>query len=94
MHFGNGTSLFGYKNTQRGTLRAFKSLKGVCRGVFENFLKCYIYCMSGQSLHRQSTDCPGPRGAGTGPAGPAGPAAAGPMFTPSLRHDDVTLALT
>ena len=26
--------------------------------------------------------------------GPAGPAAAGPMFTPSLRHDDVTLALT
>ena len=30
------------------------------------------------------------RGAGTGPAGPA---AAGPMFTPSLRHDDVTLAL-
>ena len=30
-------------------------------------------------------------GAGTGPAGPA---AAGPMFTPSLRHDDVTLALT
>ena len=27
------------------------------------------------------------RGAGTGPA------AAGTMFTPSLRHDDVTLAL-
>ena len=31
------------------------------------------------------------RGAGTGPAGPA---VAGPMFTPSLRHDDVLLALT
>ena len=30
------------------------------------------------------------RGAGTGPEGPA---AAGPMFMPSLRHDDVTLAL-
>ena len=30
------------------------------------------------------------RGAGTGPADPA---AAGPMFTPSLHHDDVTLAL-
>ena len=29
-------------------------------------------------------------GAGTGPAGPA---AARPMFTPSLRHDNVTLAL-
>ena len=27
-------------------------------------------------------------GAGTGPAGPA---AAGPMFTRSLRHDDITL---
>ena len=31
------------------------------------------------------------RGAGTGPAGPA---VAGPMSTPSLRHDDVLLALT
>ena len=29
-------------------------------------------------------------GAGTGPAGPA---AAGPMFAPSLRHGDVTLAI-
>ena len=30
------------------------------------------------------------RGAGTRPAGPA---TARPMFTPSLRHDDVTLAI-
>ena len=35
---------------------------------------------------------PNPHLRGTGTS-PAGPAAAGPMFTPSLRHDDVTLAL-
>ena len=45
-------------------------------------LKNHVLCPS----HRDSL-----RGAGTGPAGPA---VAGPMFTPSLRHDDVPLALT
>ena len=34
-------------------LGAHRSLKVVCRRGFKNFLKC---CMSGPSLHRESTD--------------------------------------
>ena len=46
-----------YKNTQRRRLGAHRSLKAICRRDFQNFLECYIYiCMSGPSLHRQSTD--------------------------------------
>ena len=49
--------LSGYKNTQRGRLGAHRIFKVICRRVIRNFLKCYMYCMSGPSLHRQSTDC-------------------------------------
>ena len=55
-HFGNFTSLTGCRNTQRRRLGAYRSLKVICRRVIRNFLKCYIYCMSGPSLHRESTD--------------------------------------
>ena len=50
-------SLSGCKNTQRRRLGAHRSLKVICRRDFRNFLKCYMYCMFGPSLHRQSTDC-------------------------------------
>ena len=55
-HFGNFTSLTGCRNTQRRRLGAYRSLKVICRRVIRNFLKCYMYCMSGPSLHRESTD--------------------------------------
>ena len=48
--------LSGYKITQRGRLGAHRSLNVICRRVIRNFLKCYMYCMSGPSLHRESTD--------------------------------------
>ena len=47
--------LSGYKNTQRGRLGAHRSLNVICRRVIRNFLKCYIYCMSGPSLHSLPT---------------------------------------
>ena len=55
-HSGNFMGLSGYKNTQRGRLGAHRSLNVICRRVIRNFLKCYMYCMSGPSLHRESTD--------------------------------------
>ena len=57
MDFGNLTNLVGCVNTQRRRLGAHISLKVICRRVFRNFLKCYMCCMSGPSLLRQSTDC-------------------------------------